>query len=669
MEVEHGSAAQRQGFMPARVRGVVLTENDRRTLALWNDTAHPVPGPPCLHERFEAQVERTPEAVALSFAGETLRYAELNRRANQLAHRLRSLGVGPEGLVAVAMERSLELVVSLLAVMKAGGAYLPLDPRDPQGRLATLLRGSGARVLLAGDLDLPAPREGDPVVVRVGPSADPGGEPTDNPASGVGPDNLAYVIYTSGSTGVPKGAMNTHRGIVNRLFWMQEAYGLGAADRVLQKTPFTFDVSVWELFWPLITGARLVIARPGGHRESDYLASLIAAEGITTVHFVPSMLKVFLDHPAAASCRSLVRVICSGEALSCELQQRFFSRLPAELHNLYGPTEAAVDVTAWACERQGARRFVPIGRPIFNTTIHILDETLAPVPIGVPGELCIGGVQVARGYLGQPELTAERFVPDPFRDVPGARLYRTGDLARHGPDGVIEFLGRLDDQVKIAGVRIEPGEIEAILLAEQESVREAVVTLAPGDDKRLLAYVVPVRGAQLSPASLRALLKEKLPSYMVPAGLVVLEEMPLTSSGKVDRRALAALAPRRGESSGQPEGGEAAAPGTPAEEALLAIWREVLGVDGVGMQDNFFELGGHSLLMTQVASRVREAFGVELSLWTFFQSPTVASLARAVSQAQDRQGDRQEDSQDLGRILDQIESLSEQELNAMLGRG
>ncbi|HEY4595936.1 MAG TPA: amino acid adenylation domain-containing protein, partial [Thermoanaerobaculia bacterium] len=463
----------------------------------------------------------------------------------------------------------------------------------------------------------------DGTAVPSGPSSRQGDE--------VSPESLAYVIFTSGSTGRPKGVMNSHRGIVNRLLWMQETYGLGPQDRVLQKTPFSFDVSVWEFFWPLLAGARLVIARPGGHQDPAYLARLIAAEGITTVHFVPSMLQAFLEEPAAAGCTCLRRVIASGEALPAELRDRFFQRLPAgvELHNLYGPTEAAVDVTFEPCAPRRAGAGVAIGRPLANTRIHILDREMRPVPVGVAGELCIGGVQVARGYLSRPELTAERFVPDSRGEEPGRRLYKTGDLARHLPDGRIEYLGRLDHQVKVRGFRIELGEIEAAL-NRQPGVRESVVVAredVPGD-VRLVAYVVPAAGASPAPAGLRAAAQESLPAYMVPADFVFLDSLPTTPNGKLDRRALPS--PSRG----RPDTTAGfVAPRTPVEETLASIWAEVLGHERVGAGDEFVALGGHSLLATQVVSRIREALGVELPLRSLFEESSLASLARAVERA------------------------------------
>ncbi len=410
----------------------MLTEAERRlVIETWNATGVDYPLEICLHEHIEAQVERTPEAIALVFEEEVLSYRELNERANRLAARLRDLGVVPNTLVGICIERSVEMVVGLLGVLKAGGAYVPLDPEYPAERLAFMVADSDPPVLLTQRRH----------VVRLAGSSgrvicldEADGElataPVQNPESGARAENLAYMIYTSGSTGKPKGAMNTHRGIVNRLLWMQDAYELDATDRVLQKTPFSFDVSVWEFFWPLMTGATLVVARPEGHRDPAYLCQIIREQRITTLHFVPSMLQVFIEEPQAVRCRSVRRVICSGEALSFELQERFFERLPdVDLHNLYGPTEAAVDVSCWACRPGEGVRGVPIGRPIANTQLYVLDARMAPVAIGLPGELYIGGVGVGRGYWRRPDLTEERFVADPYGQ-PGSRMYRTGDLAR-----------------------------------------------------------------------------------------------------------------------------------------------------------------------------------------------------------------------------------------------
>ncbi|RKH35463.1 amino acid adenylation domain-containing protein [Corallococcus praedator] len=612
-----------------RVRDLALMppEEQHRILVEWNDTVRPRAEGDVLHRLIEAQADRTPDAVAVSFEGEALTYRELDRRANQLAHHLRTLGVGPDRLVALCLERSLEMVVGLLGILKAGGAYVPLDPEYPRERLEYMLADAAAPVLLTqARLAAGLPHGGAAVVCLDSDweaVAREGAERLDVAVEGRG---LAYVIYTSGSTGRPKGAMNTHAAICNRLHWMQEAYGLDASDRVLQKTPFSFDVSVWEFFWPLMTGARLVLARPGGHREPAYLTDTINHERITTLHFVPSMLRPFLEEPSLAeSCASLRRVFCSGEALAPDLRDRFFACVGAELHNLYGPTEAAVDVTAWTCVREDRRPLVPIGRPIANARMYVLDARLRPVPTGVPGELFIGGTPLARGYWQRPELTAERFIPDAYASMPGARLYRTGDKARFLADGSIEYLGRLDDQVKVRGFRIELGEIEAVL-SQHPAVRAAAVSMRediPGD-RRLVAYVV---SSEVPASELRAFLVERLPEHMVPSAFVTLEALPLSPSGKLDRRALPA--PERGPLAG---GEDFVEPRSELEHQLARIWASVLGVERVGANDRFFELGGDSILALQVIARARQA-GIHLTARQLFQSPTVAGLAQVAVSA------------------------------------
>ncbi|MEU4120384.1 amino acid adenylation domain-containing protein, partial [Kitasatospora sp. NPDC028055] len=466
-----------------------------RILGEWNDTAAEVPSA-TLPELFQAQATRTPDATAVVFEGVELSYAELNARANRLAHLLISRGVGPEQLVALVLERSVEMVVALLAVTKAGAAYLPVDPEYPADRIAHLLEDGAPALVLATSAT--AGLTAAPALVLDAPALVeelaglPDGDPVD--ADRIHPlraANPAYVIYTSGSTGRPKGVAVPHSGIVNRLTWMQSEYRIGADDRVLQKTPFGFDVSVWEFFWPLLEGGTLVLARPGGHKDPAYLAELIQRERITIAHFVPSMLQAFLHEPAAAGCTGLRAVLCSGEALSADLRDRFDDVLDVPLHNLYGPTEASVDVTAWACRESDTGASVPIGRPVWNTRVYVLDAALQPVPPGVPGELYLAGVQLARGYLNRPGLTAERFVADPFGQ-PGERMYRTGDVVRWTAEGVLVYTGRADDQVKIRGFRIELGEVEAALAAHPEVAHAAVVAREdqPGD-VRLVAYVVP----------------------------------------------------------------------------------------------------------------------------------------------------------------------------------
>ncbi|HSF43680.1 MAG TPA: amino acid adenylation domain-containing protein, partial [Thermoanaerobaculia bacterium] len=602
----------------------LLTAAEEQQLREWNDTAAAYPSGICLHELIEGWVDREPAAVAVSCEGQALTYRELDSAANRLARRLSSLGVGPEVPVAVLVERSLEMVVALLAVLKAGGAYLPLDPGYPADRLTFLLADAGAPVVLAQEGLLPyLPATGARTVPLDGVAAGRG----ERIPGGPDPSGLAYVIYTSGSTGWPKGTMNAHSGIVNRLLWMQERYGLTPEDRVLQKTPFGFDVSVWELFWPLLTGARLVMARPGGHQDPAYLVRTVRQERITTLHFVPSMLQAFLEAPGVEGCAAtLRRVVCSGEALPLELERRFFARLPSvELHNLYGPTEAAVDVTHWTCKREEGRGLVPIGRPVANTEVHVVDRAQKPVPAGVAGELLIGGVQVGRGYLGRPDLTAERFVPDPLSGEPGARLYRTGDLARRLPDGAVDFLGRIDHQVKVRGLRIELGEIESAL-QEHEAVREAVVLArAVGEGPgavALVAYVTVRPGVPAPPlAALRQWAGRRLPEYMLPTVLIVLDAMPLSPSGKVDRKALPAPA--------APAAGERVPPRTPLEHELAALWSEVLHLPAgsLGVHDSFFALGGSSISGAIVINRLQERLGEIVHVVAIFDAPTVASLA------------------------------------------
>ncbi len=515
----------------------ILSAAEQRLHKNWNSTAAPYPLR-CLHELFEDQVERTPAALALVFEDERLTYRELNTRANQLAHRLRRHGAGPEVLIGICLERSVEMVIGLMAILKTGSAYVPIDPDYPAERVRFMLTDSGVPVLLTQARLAKALPPTDAFVLCLDDEKEAlAAEDMVNPNSGAELDNLAYLIYTSGSTGRPKGALNTHRGISNRLLWMQERYQLSTADRVLQKTPFSFDVSVWEFFWTLMTGATMIIARPDGHRESDYLVNLIVQQKITTLHFVPSMLRAFLDEPDVSRCISLRRVICSGEALSVELQEKFFGRLTAELHNLYGPTEAAVDVTAWQCAAPETLHRVPIGRPIANTQILIVDETLRPVPAGVHGELLIGGTGVGRGYHHDPSQTAAQFIPDPYGPEPSARLYRTGDLARYRSDGAIDFLGRIDHQVKLRGFRIELGEVEAAL-RDLDAVHDCVVIVRQDRGiTRLVAYLVFTSEAQ-SPDSLRAALLKTLPNYMVPATFVALPALPLMPNGKIDRKAL-----------------------------------------------------------------------------------------------------------------------------------
>ena len=641
----------------------LLSSTELQLLFGWNETEQAYDALHLLHINIQAQVERTPDAVALIFEDQQLSYRELNARANQLAHLLHQRGVGPDVLVGVMAERSPEMVVALLGILKAGGAYLPLDPSYPHERLAFMLEHSQATLLLTqSQLSAHLPPTSAEVILldTDWPLVSQYG--TENPHTRVTPENLAYVIYTSGSTGQPKGVMISHRGIANRLFWMQQAFQLSAADCVLQKTPFSFDVSVWEFFWPLMTGARLVVARPDGHRDPAYLLDLIEREEVTTLHFVPSMLQVFVEAEGVGTrTRSLRQVMSSGEALPMELVRRYEERVGhrrAQLHNLYGPTEASVDVTWW--EAEGGAGRVAIGRPIANTQMYVLDERQEAVPVGVMGELYIGGVGLGRGYVGRAEQTAERFVPHAYAREAGERLYRTGDIGRWQEDGTIEYVGRVDGQVKVRGYRIELGEIEAVVMGH-EGVREAVVVAredGSGGSKRLVCYWVKEEGAEVSAAQVREQVRERLPEYMVPSAMVMLGEMPLTANGKVDRKAL----PEAEAIGGEREPDYLAAR-TRVEEALTGIWREVLGVERVGVFDNFFEIGGDSLIATRLVSRMRETFQMELSLkWFFNTAPTIADMAKNIEQNFIDEAAADE----LAEALRDLEGLSDDEAKALL---
>ena len=589
----------------------------------WNATETAFPDVVQLQQLLEQQAASNPGALALQFGAQRLSYGELHSRANRLARWLRRQGVGPDVLVGVAAERSVELVVALLAILKAGGAYVPMDPDYPRERLEHMLADSGVTLLLT-QAHL---REALPVsnarlfCLDSDWSEVEGLDDSDLPTLGT-PQNQAYLIYTSGSTGKPKGAGNSHQALINRLYWMQKQYGLTPADRVLQKTPFSFDVSVWEFFWPLLTGAALVVAEPGAHRDPLALRQVINAGEVSVLHFVPSMLQAFVASGELEQCLSLKQVMCSGEALPYELQQQFRQRHAAKLHNLYGPTEAAIDVSHWTCEEENERHVVPIGRPIDNLRLYILDAWLEPVPQGVAGELYIGGVGLARGYHARPGLTAERFVADPFGE--GGRLYRTGDLARWRADGAIEYVGRIDHQVKIRGLRIELGEIEARLQAHPQVEEAVVVARDTPQGKQLVGYAV----ADCDGDVLRQALVEQLPDYMVPARILVLEAMPLSPNGKLDRKALP-----------EPEFGATpvgyVAPRNDLERELAAIWAQVLQVERVGISDDFFALGGHSLLLTQVGMTLRNRLGVTLPLHRLFELNSIQALAAHLQAQQD----------------------------------
>jgi amino acid adenylation domain-containing protein/non-ribosomal peptide synthase protein (TIGR01720 family) len=611
----------------------LLRDSERaRVLEAWNATAAPAPEA-CVHELFEAQAERTPGAVAVVSGEATLSYAELDERANRLARRLVRLGVGPEARVALCLERGPEMMVAVLAILKAGGAYVPLDPAYPAERLAYMLEDSAARVLLtqrslAGRL----PEFGGETVVLDG-AGDGSALPhsrTPAPSHSPSPDNLAYVVYTSGSTGRPKGVAMPHRPLANLLAWQRGEWRGPAGAVTLQFTTISFDVAFQEIFSCWCAGGRLVLVGEEARRDPAGLLEVLERQGVERLFMPPVALQRLAEEAVARGAvpGGLREVVTAGEALRVtEAMRRWFGALRVPLHNQYGPSETHV---ATAAVLEGGAEGWPllpgIGGPIANGACYVVDRDLEPVPVGVGGELYVGGLLPARGYLDRPELTAERFVPDPFSRAGGARMYRTGDRVRWLADGTLEFLGRTDAQVKVSGFRIEPGEIEAALEAHPR-VREAAVVAREdaSGERRLVGYVVPAAGAEVTPAGLRAHLQGSLPEHMVPRAFVVLDAFPLTPSGKVDRRALPEPEVRGEE--------EYAAPRTPGEELLAGIWAEVLGVERVGTRDDFFALGGHSLLATRVVSRVRETFGVELPLQALFAAPTVAALARRVDAA------------------------------------
>jgi amino acid adenylation domain-containing protein len=603
-------------------------------LVEWNATSVPYPEHLCVHQLFEAQVERDPGAVALVFGTRSLTYEELNTRANQLARHLRRLGAGADCLVGLCVERSPGMVIGILAALKAGAAYLPLDPDHPLQRLSHMI-DEGSPIALLHDANSREIVEATLMSTEIQPpvlnldedAARWSNEDTSNlepSAIGLSSANLSYVLYTSGSTGMPKGVMTEHKALVNRLIWMQSEYKLDTSDVVIQKTPFTFDVSVWEFFWPLCWGARLFIAAPGVHRDPEKLGDAIIAGGVTIAHFVPSMLGIFLQHARVKSLRGLTRVMCSGEALSAPLVEVFHEMLPwAQLHNLYGPTEAAIDVTAWT----STGRLPPgvdtplIGRPISNIRIYLLDEQMRPVPLGASGEIFIGGAGVARGYLNRPELTSERFRNSPF--VAGDRLYKTGDVGRYLSDGMLEHLGRNDSQVKLRGYRIELGEVEARLRA-CPGVGEAAVWVsgATPAQRRLIACYTTAEGVtRPTQDTLRAWMSAVLPDYMVPSSFVALPVMPLTANGKLDRSALS-------EHAASDVSVVPVSPGTREEILVCSLVANLLGVERVSVTDNFFHIGGDSLLAARLSAQLRLRFARALPVSAIFEHPVLQKLAR-----------------------------------------
>ncbi|MEA5570288.1 amino acid adenylation domain-containing protein [Calothrix sp. UHCC 0171] len=583
-------------------------------------------GKQCVQQMFETQALQTPDAVAVVFAEKSLTYQELNQQANQLAHYLKTLGVKPEVMVGIYVERSLEMIVAILGVLKAGGAYVPIDPNYPPERVNFILEDTQTPFLLTQENLLPHLENTTAQLFCLDSQwTELAQQSQDNPDCETNIENLMYVIYTSGSTGKPKGVMVPHRGIVNQLYWRQTTFGLSNTDKVLQNIPFSFDPSVWQIFWTLCYGGQLVLPHGQGHKDTAYLVKLIAEQQITITAFVPSMLRVLLEEEGIKACQCLRHISCGGEALTMDLVKLFCDRtnLQGVLCNVYGPTEASIDATFWQCLSADDLAVAPIGKAITNADIYILDENLQPTPIGEPGEIHIGGIGLARGYLNRPELSYEKFIPHPLNPEPTARLYKTGDLGRFLADGNIEFLGRIDHQVKIRGFRIELGEIEATLL-QLPHIREAVV-IARQDtsvEKRLVAYLVPQVGQTIKVREIRRYLQQKLADYMVPAIFVVLESLPLNPNGKIDRQALPIPNPTRPEL--EPE---FMAARSQLEAQLAEIWQELLGIEAIGIHDNFFELGGSSLLAVRMLAQIEHRCKQKLPLTTFLQATTIAELA------------------------------------------
>ncbi|MEI2831855.1 non-ribosomal peptide synthetase [Pseudomonas mosselii] len=597
----------------------LLDEQGRAQLLGWGQ-APMASAPRLLVEQLNEQARLTPERTALVWEGGQLSHAELHQQANRLAHYLRDKGVGPDTCVAIALERSPQLLVGLLAILKAGGAYVPLDTDYPAERLAYMLADCKAGLLLSHGSLLDKLPQVDGVSAIALDQLHLDSWPSHAPGLHLHGDNLAYVIYTSGSTGQPKGVGNTHAALAERLQWMQATYALDDSDVLMQKAPISFDVSVWECFWPLVSGCRLVLAGPGEHRDPQRIAQLIQQHGVTTLHFVPPLLQVFVQEPLAAGCTSLRRLFSGGEALSAVLRDRVLQLLPqVQLHNRYGPTETAINVTHWHCQASDGARS-PIGRPLGNVLCRVLDDEFELSAPGVPGELCLGGAGLARGYFGRPGLTAERFVPQPDGD--GARLYRSGDRARwHVQSQALEYLGRLDQQVKVRGFRVEPEEVQAVLLAQPGVAQALVLIHQDAVGAQLVGYY---SGIEQSDALLAAL-AERLPAYMVPAQLIHLAQMPLGPSGKVDRKALPApVWQQRGH----------VEPQSALQQQVAAIWREVLNLPQIGLQDDFFALGGHSLLATQIVSRTRQALDVELPLKALFDASELGAFCAEIARLQ-----------------------------------
>jgi len=642
----------------------LLTESERHQLLVeWNDTKTDYPRNKCVHELFETQVEKTPDAIAVVFEDLQLSYRELNRRANQLAHYLRKLGVGPEVLVGICVERSIEMIVGMLGILKAGGVYVPLDPDYPKERLGFMLEDTQAGIIVTDSVSLGSlPSSSAQAICLDRDWQAVTKEPQVNPGNQTTADNLAYVIYTSGSTGKPKGVMIPHRGLVNYLSWATASYGVANGQGAPMHSSIGFDLSITSLFTPLLKGRRVVLLSEDHAVEA--LSSLLHREtDFGLIKITPAHLEVLgQELPPVYLAHCTRALIIGGEALTFEKLAVWSKYAPGtRLINEYGPTETVVGCCVYEVAPGTLPSGpVPIGKPIANTQVYILDRYLNPVPIGVPGELHVGGDGLAQGYLNRPELTAEKFIGNPFSSNGKSRLYKTGDLARYLPDGNIDFLGRIDDQVKFRGYRIELGEIEAVL-GQHDAIQQAVVVARedqPGD-RRLVAYAVASPGMSALASELRSYLQQKLPEYMVPAAFMFLESMPLTGNGKLDRKALPAPEQTRPDLNE-----EYTAPRTADEELLAGIWSEVLKVKKVGIYDNFFDLGGHSLLATQVVSRIRSAFSIEFPLRSLFELPTIAEVAAMIEQNQAKQAS----APALAQMLSEVEAMTEEEAEKIVAK-
>ncbi|MCB2102390.1 MAG: amino acid adenylation domain-containing protein, partial [Rhodobacterales bacterium] len=616
----------------------MLSAEELDGLDAWDALSARVPDPAdfagrTIHGLVAEQAARTPNATAVDPGDGGLTYADLEARANRLARHIAAAGVAPRGLVAVYLGRGPDMVVAVLAALKAGCAYLPVDPAYPADRVAFMLADSGAPVVVTDGAHVSAlPPDAPRVLDLSAETAAIAAHPDTAPDTGVGEDDLAYVIYTSGSTGKPKGVMIPHRAACNRLRWKQRALDVGPADRVLQAIAYSFDPSVWEIFTPLIAGGCIVLPPPDIQRDPAAMAALMRDRGVTAFSCVPSLLQHLVDQPDFARIDTLRHVICGGESLPAPLAATFYQRTTATLDHFYGPTEATIYATHWPCPRDGSDGGkIPIGRPVAHAVVRILDGGGQPTPVGVPGELFIGGEGLARGYLNRPDLTETRFLPDPFAETPGARLYRTGDLGRFREDGAIEFLGRVDTQVKVRGFRVELEEVEVHLKACPGLRDAAVAARGPSGAERLVAYVVPNGdGTPVDAGAIRAFMLKRLPDYMVPGQVMALDALPLSPNGKVDRAALPQL--DRQAANG---GAEKVPPRDALETSLVRIWEDILDVRPVGIHDNFFDLGGHSLMALRIQTRIEKALAVTVPATALFETPTVAALAERLRRRQD----------------------------------